>query len=153
MTSRRAKLVLLVLAVAIVGLGVLAWEPVYWWVMTKRVAWETTSPQPHARGYSTIWRWTSNKIKHGPQCLWYTTTGFKMAESDWGPEGTLRGTYWRPDGTVDIQGRHYDEVGSVVHERKRVAPWWWGVADQTEPTMPAWMKDDAKWAKALEEAR
>ena len=28
---------LLVLAIAIVGLGVWAWEPVYWWVTTKRV--------------------------------------------------------------------------------------------------------------------
>ncbi len=29
-------------------------------------------------------------------------------------------------------------------------PWLWGVTDQTEPTMPAWMKDDEKWAKARE---
>ena len=40
MTSpRRARLVLLVLAAAIVGLGVFAWEPVYWWVMTTEVPW------------------------------------------------------------------------------------------------------------------
>ena len=35
-TPRRAKLVLLVLAVALVGLGVLASEPLYWWVTTER---------------------------------------------------------------------------------------------------------------------
>ena len=34
-SPRRARLVLLVVAVAIVGLGVWAWEPVYWWAMTN----------------------------------------------------------------------------------------------------------------------
>ncbi len=32
---RRAKLVLLVLAVALVGLGVFAWEPVWMWATTR----------------------------------------------------------------------------------------------------------------------
>ena len=47
------------------------------------------------------------------------------------------------DGTAAIQ-----RDGTVI--RCLAPPWRWGVTDQTEPTMPAWMKDDAKWQAALD---
>ncbi len=52
---RRAKLVLLVLAVAIVGLGVWRGEAVYWWVMTERAYWESPKLEfRHFRGLDEI---------------------------------------------------------------------------------------------------
>ena len=106
-----------------------------------------------ARGYSTVRRWASKKIKYGRECLWHTTTGFKKAESDWGTGGTLRMTWWRPDGTIFAQWRRHDDTGTEVKEHKRKGPWLWGVTDQTEPTMPEWMKDDEQWQAALDAQR
>ena len=37
MISRRARIVLLVLAVGIAALGIWAWEPVYWLLTTEKV--------------------------------------------------------------------------------------------------------------------
>ncbi len=69
----RAKLVLLVLAVAIVGLGVWAWEPVWWWVMTERTYIELPSGTSHSdlseRGWAQLSRWSNNP--HGPFDFWY----------------------------------------------------------------------------------
>ena len=33
---RRARVALGVIALAVIGLGVWAWEPLYWWVILKR---------------------------------------------------------------------------------------------------------------------
>ena len=64
-------------------------------------------------------------------------------------------TEWHPDGSVRHQRRlFFDESGETVREQARESPpWWWGVTDQTEPTMPEWMKDDAKWQEALDSQR
>ena len=48
-----------------------------------------------------------------------------------------------------IRSTLWDGYGSIVR------PWeldlnFPGATDQTEPTMPAWMKDDAKWQAALD---
>ena len=40
MTTRRARLVLVLVVLGVVGVGVAAWEPLYWWVGTKRVLYE-----------------------------------------------------------------------------------------------------------------
>ena len=50
---------------------------------------------------------------------------------------------WKLDGTVVYQR-------GADGEKRRAPPWLWGVTDQTEPTMPAWMKDDEKWQAALD---
>ena len=51
---RRAKLVLLVLAVAIVGLGVWAREPVWWWVMTERIVHEVSEDEKLPVGSNAV---------------------------------------------------------------------------------------------------
>ena len=141
---RRAKLVLLVLAIAIVGLSMWAWEPVYWWVMTERVYFHVST----TRGWMLVKRGTKDDL-FGPCVVYYVDTGFKKRETEF---PARRVTVWNPDGTVLCQFRSGPGLSSRDPiERKGSSPWWWGVTDQTSPSMPEWMKDDAKWAKALEE--
>ncbi len=52
-------------------------------------------------------------------------------------------TYWLPDGTVTAQRDR--ELGETLEP-----PWLWGVTDQTEPSAPAWILDDAQWQAALD---
>ncbi len=55
-------------------------------------------------------------------------------------------TSWNADGTVNRQA--FRSADGLEEERDS-PPWLWAVTDQTEPTMPAWMKDDAKWQATL----
>ena len=148
---RRAKLVLLVLAVALVGLGVWAWVnagPLYWWVMTERVYVERVDSEGYrVRGYRGRSRWGDDD-RLPLLVLWYVDTGLMANKSVHGEQP--RATTWRHDGTVNCQ---------LGHDRARLRggptlwsrpPWLWGVTDQTEPSMPAWMKDDALWQAALD---
>ena len=187
---RRAKLVLLVLAVALVGLGVWAWEPVYWWVTTRRVyetivldrfgpeqsgwwkgvmtrkAYETIVLDlfgAEARGWRIESRFSGDLLAGA---YWYPATGYKAHEYNF-PKGHTRSIVWGPSGSVELQLRspsripdryrylHAPEtliLGGVV-KWKFSPPWWWGVTDQTEPSIPEWMKDDAKWQAALDGQR
>ena len=139
---RRAKLVLLVLAVAFVGLGVLASQPVYWWVMTKRQYYEIFYMGGRERGYQAVWRWGRQPgVAHGWGRSYNVDSGVLRGESYHENGLLLRETSWFHDGEVIHQ---LDEAKS-----RWAPPWWWGVTDQTEPTMPAWMKDDEKWQAAL----
>ena len=51
-----------------------------------------------------------------------------------------------PDGTVM---RPLRAPGRVPPD-KTYPPWSWNVTDQTQPSMPEWMTDDAKWQAALD---
>ena len=142
----RAKLVLLVLAVALVGLGVWAWEPVYWWVMTERV-WEEGygGNGDIVRGWFSRSRWRTGD-RYGPGRNWYVWTGYKATEWFYETDDITALTCWNPDGTLEFQRRETDERGWAYWK----PPWRWGVTEQTESTMPEWMKDDAKWQAALD---
>ncbi len=137
---RRDKLVL---AVALVGLGVWAWKPVWWWAMTeKRYTTHSELVYPKGadawlvhdcRGFSwRTWSGTSGARQ------WYVDSGFMCR--DWYIDDQ-RITEWDVNGALVRQG--------LVRERT-APPWFWGVTDQTEPSIPAWMKDDAKWQAALD---
>ena len=113
---------------------------------------EIFSP-PAVRGWKYESRWSDSKSVIREGICWYVESGLKVSvhvvEGD-----TVLTTQWKPDGTVWyqwIRGRGHDHVGP--NYRTCAPPWLCGVTDQTEPTMPAWMKDDEKWAKALEAAR
>ncbi len=166
--TRRTRVVLAVVALAVIGLGVWRGEAVYWLVTTRTVVtWYSpsvdirtpegviqTREKHAARGIDRYSRWTGKA--HGWSRNWYTETGKLRCETKLHDGGLVRLTAWRFDGSVDKQIRSTgpsNSNGSTPVEEKTKAPWWWGVTAQTEPTMPAWMKDDAKWAKALEEAR
>ncbi len=143
---RRAKLVLLVLAVALVGLGVWRGEAVYWWVMTTKPVFEDLNDRNHThckRGFVVRYRW-SGDLAPGVSCGWYLANGLKAWEDEWTETGQrIRRTVWQVDGTV-----WYQDLGLV--NTRRSPPWLWGVTDQTSPTMPDWMKDDAQWQAALD---
>ena len=172
LTGRRAKLVLLVLAVALVALGVWRGEQLYYRIFFRRHYFEPDDDvvelmgQGQMRGYYLFAKgstvnpddFDSYEADFGGGVFWSVKTGMKTAEG-WKSGGKLHEITWDGDGVV---------VSQVIKRRARLLPgqrsdggtgarssppWWWGVTDQNEPTMPAWMKDDEKWAKALEEAR
>ncbi len=152
-SKRRAWVIVGLLAVAIVGLGVWAWVnegPLYWWVMTERTYIELPSGSSHTdlseRGWIQLSRWSSNP--HGPFASWYRKTGYRAREGFVRLRGESKLTSWNVDGTVNRQA--FSSPGELG-EGRNSPPWLWGVTDQTSPSMPEWMKDDAKWAKALEE--
>ena len=94
-------LVLVVLGV--VGVGVFAWEPVWWWVTTERAFFEEEHNGYDAvRGWKTKRRWSPNE-EYGPWIGWYVETGLKAGEGTLGQASNLRGTYWKTDGTIRSQ--------------------------------------------------
>ena len=134
-------------ALAVIGLGVWAWEPVYWWVMTEPKYYETGG----RRGWSRSYRWEHSE-SGSPFCSWFATSGFKAVEGVMVQQRNDDMTYeqltlWQPDGSTYCQASAID----TIHHRENLSPpWWWGVTDQTAPTMPEWMKDDARWQAALD---
>ena len=158
---RRARLVLGVIALAVIGLGVWRGEALYWWVMTHRFYIESrrsmissifSSRGPNMRGWMQVPQWSAEgwpDSNHVRGATWYVDSGFKAEELSV-RDSKLCITKWKPDGSVAEQ---YIGIQAGKDQSQESAPWLWGVTDQTEPTMPAWMKDDKLWAKALEEAR
>ncbi len=140
MTPRRARLVLVLVVLGVVGVGVAAWEPVWRWASTHREYTDTYG----IRGWRVVEQWDRNK-QLGRVFFW--PNGFKMQELELRDSGERRYTQWRPDGTVERQAISYQ---GTMPNNKEAPPWLWGVTDQTEPTMPAWMKDDEKWQAALD---
>ncbi len=62
-------------------------------------------------------------------------SGFVMSER-WFEDGhRVRATYWSIEGTVTHQ------VDRTNAERRSSDPWWWGVKDQTSPTVPWWKEE------------
>ena len=67
----------------------------------------------------------------------------------------MRTIQWNLDGSIAWQTTRgtwpfWQLVFLASHEFTTESPWLWGVTDQTEPTMPEWMKDDAQWQAALD---
>ena len=141
MTPRRARLVLVLVGVVVLGVGVVAipaWQPAWEWATTKRKLVESPTPGPEGvRSYHTFGRWSGKYL--GVSKIWYLDSGFKYIERL--DDGSC--TWWGPDGRIEAQ---FAPHGSVVSS----PPWLWGVTDQTAPSMPAWMKDDEQWQRALD---
>ncbi len=57
------------------------------------------------------------------------------------------GTNWSSDGAVVAQAEYRADGTWYISD---TPPWLWNVTDQTAPSMPAWMKDDEKWLRALD---
>ena len=146
---RRARLVLLVLAVALAVLGLWRGEAVWRWATAERFYDDAAHWTLNVRGYETSGRWWD----HRESIRWYTDTGFKAHEALYRDTLCVRETYWNTDGTVDYQTYEADAKARgqwVTHPTQTSPPWLWGVTDQTEPTMPEWMKYDAKWQAAID---
>ena len=120
--------------------------------MTKRVFFEAfdEGKEHRVRAYCTGRRWgtyPSFRAYHGRRVGWYVETRFKWVDGFF-RNGEQQGvwTAWNPDGTVKGQSRRSPwEV-----EVNESPPWWNGATDQTTPSMPAWMKDDEQWQRALD---
>ena len=153
--TRRAKVALAAVALALVGLGAWRGEALWRWATTSRVYVERHRPffsffafswgGPKMRGWKQGALWPDS----GLGLLWYVDSGFK-AEEYFIRDGNVYITRWRPDGSVLRQDTG---IQAGPDQSQETPPWLWGVTDQTEPTMPEWMNDDEQWAKALEEAR
>ena len=153
---RAARLVLAAVAVLAVGLGVFAWEPVHWWVMTVRRYHETVKPAGRAasalgwsqrhRGWYHVARWGRNAgRRYGPFVYYYPQTGTKYKQGFFFRDGSARYTVWWIDGSTAKQRDGEDA--------QRSPPWRWNIADQTAPSMPRWMGDDQQWQHALDAQR
>ena len=139
--ARRAKLVLFVLAVELVALGVWAWEPAWNWVTAHRVYLQTGEEE---RGWFI---YPSTSFLRTLDVYWDRSTGFKIHEVRRSRAGIVHLTLWRSDGRVQSQALRH---ARGAWAKRYSPPWWWGVTDQTEPSIPEWMKDNAKWQAALD---
>ena len=190
MTPRRARLVLVLVVMGVVGVAVVAWEPVYWLIITQKIPIETpdrsrlfaaeelpdvtressprgvtTSPQLHRRsaemflpdglkhrqrGYMMVRR--STRAKHGWYRLWYEDTGMLAYQCDFRNGEGRRETIWAFDGRVASQAKNFIDSWDLFNPsaENTESPWWWNATDQTTPSIPAWMKDDVQWQRALD---
>ncbi len=73
--------------------------------------------------------------------LWDVNTGYKSDDAIF-DNGEVQLTQFAPDGSVLRQ--------LWRHEARFSPPWLWGVTDQTDPSAPAWILDDALWQTALD---
>ena len=150
---RRAKLVLLVLAVSFVGLGVWAWEPVWWWVMTKRVPIKGSIEDfedaqgnrvtGETRGWAAVNRWSPEEDRKSVQ---YWDNGFKAVESVRESGRNIYMAMWSRDGRVMFQSIYAGGENNTLTK----PPWKFGICDQTGPAAPGWVLDDELWQAALD---
>ena len=139
--TRRAKVALGVIALAVIGLGVWAWEPVYWWVTARDIPSEWIDIAHPLRGWRGYRKW-GPEVLHGRCVYYYVETGFVARDAMYKHGNLVTKTSWRLDGTVQSQQRMI-RTGSV--QFKSSPPWWWSVQDQTSPSAPAWILDDEQW--------
>ena len=79
--------------------------------------------------------------------FWFVETGWIAHVEENRDDAPRSESDWNVDGTVHSQVTN-DSKGNLVERRS--PPWLWGVTDQTEPSIPAWVKDDALWQAALD---
>ena len=83
MASRtgRARVALLFVGCALVGLGVWRGEAVWWWVMTERVYAEGSEDNHEVRGWFSRCRW-GEQSPHGPAEHWFLETGYRAMNAE-----------------------------------------------------------------------
>ena len=96
------------------------------------------------RGSYRVKRWNPTE-RYGTSVLFWRRTGVKASQNVFIHGQCAYITMWDPDGYVMVQ---YDISTGRCKVRDKL-PWWWGVTNQTAPSIPAWMKDDAQWQAAL----
>ena len=121
----------------------------WWWVITERVYNEGQFDGKTLRGWEgsvdVASPWFS--VSYRAAQWWYLDSGF-LADQATVHGAEVRITVWRADGSVKNQVI-FSTVALQIRDHDD-PPWLWGVTDQTAPTIPAWMKDDAKWQAALD---
>ena len=111
------------------------------------------------------------------EVMHYQESGYKASQIKWVLDFPSVCTFWNLDGSVHSQARmHFasldelaeegidSELRVEVREVKESPPWWWGVTDQTVPSIPQRVRDDEttyglspaqwrKWVKTKEARR
>lgn len=158
MTSRRARLTLAALVLAVAGLSVFVGRPLYQWAITQRLLVETRTFSPAreefplyedavSRGFKTVARRAPHD-QHGIEKVWFVGSGFLASESWFENGDRIRHTQWRVDGSV-LHQTGPGPVESGFLRRRVEPPWLWNVTDQRTPSIPAWMRDEERWRAAL----
>ncbi len=166
MTPRRARLVLVLVVLGVVGMGVFAWEPVSLWLLTVETPFVMQEFGLNLRGIKRVTRWGDPGYLHGTTVTWHVETGFLRSEEAHSFGRLLRATVWYADGRVNYQIAEQMEKQTDPYSVKREPPravnqytamrirreppWLWNVTDQTAPSMPTWRKDDEQWQRALD---
>ena len=135
---RAARVALGCVGIALIALAVFAWKPLFDWVSLVRVP----SGGDHLRGWVVTDRWSGRRTERR---VWYAGTGFLYMDFS-RRQGVPGFTVWDPDGTPRVQIR----FRSGRSEARYSPPWWWGKADQTASSAPAWILDDQQWQAALD---
>ena len=101
MTTRRARLVLVLVvlaAVSVIGIGVLSDHPTLSWVTQKRVPYDSVVDGHETRG----WEWKRRWGRGSPRAVtWFVETGFRAVDYETSPKSEI--TDWNVDGTVKRQ--------------------------------------------------
>ena len=164
--TRRARVALGIIALAVIGLGVWRGEAVYWWMTTERafVSYQKLMGvdknsgdlvSEEIRGFVSTRRGNADAdallgLEHGWSIDWYVSSGFMASEELYRDGVLLRETQYRPDGSVSWQFRAGPDANAEVG-RLYSPPWLWGVEDQTRPSIPEWMKVDGQWQQLVRE--
>ncbi len=131
---------LLVLAVALVGLGVWAWKPVQRFLLIRQVpVAEAGQRGPGGRPINLYWlmhRLNGQKSGHR---YYYSDNGFLALEA-WFDGVQEHKTTWNMDGSVRSQRWSHE----YSKEARTSPPWRWGVIPQTRPTDPQWRREQGK---------
>jgi len=148
MTSRRARLVLVVIVLGVVGVGVVVWEPL-WWLMIKTSLDDneavrgtpdhrrelTGNPvdriEHKTRRVLRTHRWTGEN--HGWEQCWFVETGRLHHEALYVRGELKRETEWSYSGVVCRQ-RFRTLGGRLIMTDRN--PWRWNVTGQTAPSSP-----------------
>lgn len=148
MTTRRARLICILLAACALIVTGSQWYPISVALLTVDVPFEP-GYGPNLKGMARRTRWGDPPIRHGWTRIWYADTGRLALETEYSFNRILRSTTWYESGSVASQMPEQPTVKPVYFSANHEGPWEWGVGDQQEPSMPEWMYDYRKWNAAL----
>ena len=141
---KRPRLLLLVIVAAAVVLCLSLWvdEGPLWRAVCLRKSSSVGWLLGHrTQGYFYVKRWRQPPARHGIELRVYEKNGLTARRKVWVNGAAIRSTEWDVHGHVHRQSwQPWDQSGTrrLPLKRKDSSPWWWGVTDQTEPTMPGW---------------
>ena len=139
-SKRVARLLLLVLATAVVVVAIPMLRPVFWWVVTTKESFGFVNGS-----FDDTWGWYRklrwSEARYGYCVLYYTKNGFKARESDMRHGKIIWATDWLPNGEVSCQ---IQLSSGGMEEEKLSPPWWRDVEDQTSPSDPQWIAEHGK---------
>lgn len=139
MNPRRVAVIVLLLA--LVGVGVWKGEAVWWFVLTRQSPFYGESRNGSSSvvkfgGYSSFSRWSDDAQLLGESVDWYADSGYLHSRSFHRFDGSWRTTEWNADGTIRIQMDDLHRGGFSATKGRTKPPWLWGEKDETSPTAP-----------------